>query len=176
MEDIMEILECIKTRRSIRNYSDQSIDKSGIDKIIEAAIWAPSGKNGQPWKFKVITDKELINQISDMSIYGNWMKNASCFICVFLDKEKSYDYIKDVQSCGAAIQNILLCAHSLGIGSCWIGEILEKSEQIIKLLKFNENRYELMALVILGYKASRTLNPGRRDISSFLFEDGGDIG
>ena len=171
----MDVFDCIKTRRSIRNYTSQPIDKTDIDKIIESAVWTPSGKNGQPWKFKVITDKGLSEQISEISIYGKWMTNAPCFICVFLNKQQSYDHIKDVQSCGAVIQNIMLCAHSLGIGSCWIGEILEKSDQVIKLLKLDENRYELMALVTLGYKASRTLNPGRRDINSFLLEDGGDI-
>ena len=123
----------------------------------------------------MITDKGLINQISKMSIYGKWMINATCFICVFLNKEKSYHYIKDVQSCGAAIQNIMLCAHSLGIGSCWIGEVLGKSDQMIKLLKLDKNKYELMAIVTLGYKASRTLNPGRKNIKSFLLKDGVDI-
>lgn len=171
----MDVFDYIKTRRSIRNYSDQPIAKEDIEKIIESAIWTPSGKNGQPWKFKVITGKGLIDRISEMSIYGKWMINAPCFVCVFLDKEQSYDYIKDVQSCGAAIQNIMLCAHSLGIGSCWIGEIFGKSDQMIKLLNLDGNRYELMAIVTLGYKASRTLNPGRKDISSFLLEDGGDI-
>ena len=171
----MEIFDCIKTRRSIRNYTDRPIEKTDIDKIIEAAVWAPSGKNGQPWKFKIITDKELVDQVSDMSAYGKWMRSATCFICVFLDKERSYDYIKDVQSCGAAVQNIMLCAHSLGIGSCWIGEILGESDQVVKLTMLDKNRYELMAIVTLGYKASKTLNPGRKDISSFLLEDGGDI-
>lgn len=172
----MDVIDCIKTRRSIRNYSNQSIDKKDIDKIVESAIWTPSGKNGQPWKFKIIIDKGLITQLSEMSIYGEWMSNAPCFICVFLDKELSYDYIKDVQSCGAVIQNILLSAHFLGIGSCWIGEILRKSDQVIKLLNLNSNRYELMALVTLGYKAGRTVNAERRMVKSFLLGDGDTIG
>lgn len=174
-EENMEILECIKTRRSIRNYTDRPIDKTDIDKIIESAVWTPSGKNGQPWKFMIITNKELIDQLSDMSIHGKWMRLAPCFICVILDKENSYDYIKDVQSCGAAIQNILLSAHSMEIGSCWIGEILGKSDQAIELINLDKKRYELMALVTLGYKEGRILNPGRKDIGSFLFENGGDI-
>ena len=54
----MGVFDCIKTRRSIRNYSKQPIDKTDINKIIETAVWAPSGKNGQPCKYKVITNKE----------------------------------------------------------------------------------------------------------------------
>ena len=60
----MDAIECIKTRRSVRRYTDQPIDKQAIHQILEAGISAPSGKNGQPWKFKVVTDKELINNIS----------------------------------------------------------------------------------------------------------------
>lgn len=171
----MDALDCIKTRRSIRNYLSKPISNLHINKIIESAVWAPSGKNGQPWKFKVITNKGVIEQISEMSIYGTWMINAPCFICVFLDKAQSYNYIKDVQSCGAVIQNIILCAHSLGIGSCWIGEILGKSNKIIDILMLDESKYELMAIVTLGYKAGQTFNPGRRNIDSFLLDDGGGI-
>ena len=147
----MDVFDCIKTRRSIRNYLEQPIDKMDIDKIIEAAIWAPSGKNGQPWKFKIIVDREIINQISDLSIYRKWMRGAPCFICVFLDKEKSYDYIKDVQSCGAVIQNILLCAHSIGIGSCWVGEIAKKSSLLQNIICIDEKKYEFIGLISLGY-------------------------
>ena len=73
-----------------------------------------------------------------------------------------------MQSCGAAIQNIMLCAHSLDIGSCWIGEILGKSDQLIDLIKLDANRYELMALITLGYKEDRTLNSERSPINNFL--------
>ena len=172
----MDVFDCIKTRRSIRNYLEHQIDDTDVYKIIESAVWAPSGKNRQPWKFKIISDKRLINQIFEISICGKWMKSAPCFICVFLDKEQSYDYIKDVQSCGAAIQNIMLYAHSVGIGSCWTGGILKNSNRVFKLLKLDENKYELMALVTIGYKANRTLNPGRKDIRSFIFEDRSDLG
>lgn len=164
----MDVFECIKTRRSIRNYLDQPIDEIYITKIMQAAIWAPSGKNGQPWKFKIITNKELINKISEMSIYGKWMKTAPCFICVFLDKDKSYDYIKDMQSCGAVIQNIMLYAYSIGVGSCWVGEILTKSKTISDLLDVPIAKYELMAVITLGYKANCKSVSNRCAIESFI--------
>lgn len=78
------------------------------------------------------------------------MKNAACFVVVFLDKSHSYHYIKDVQSCGAFIQNIMLAAHSLNIGSCWIGEILSQSKNVNMLLGIADNM-ELMGIVTLGY-------------------------
>lgn len=164
----MDVFECIKSRHSIRGYSEQEVEDSLIEKLIQAAIYAPSGENGQPWKFKIITDKTLINTISDLSAYGKWMRTAPCFIGVYLDKASSYDYIKDMQSCGAAIQNMLLCANSLGLGSCWIGEILAKADEVNSFLDIDSENYELAALLTVGYKAGRSLNAGRNTIEKFL--------
>ena len=164
----MDTLECIKTRRSIRSYTDQIIDSGLIDKLIDSAIWAPSGKNGQPWKFCIITDKDKINIISDLSIYGKWMRTAPCFIVVLLDKNKSYDYLKDAQSCGAAIQNILLTAHSLGLGTCWIGEILKMGEKIKNILDIHNDQVELMAAITIGYPQGSSINADRKDFLTFI--------
>ncbi len=164
----MDVFDCIKTRRSIRCYTDQPIEQELINKLIEAVVWTPSGKNGQPWKFKVIIERNTINYLSDLSIYGKWMRTAQCFILVFLDKDISYDYIKDVQSCGAAFQNIMLCANSLGLGSCWIGEILPKANKIKNILQIDNDNLEFMGVITLGYKASETLLSKRRSIESFL--------
>ena len=72
----MDVIECITTRRSVRQYTPESIDQHIIRQILEAGISAPSGKNGQPWKFKIITDKNLICSVSKLSIYGSWMKTS----------------------------------------------------------------------------------------------------
>ena len=164
----MDVFECIKSRHSIRGYSKQEVDASIIEKLIQAAIYAPSGKNVQPWRFKIITDHNLINNISDLSTYGKWLRTAPCFIMVYLDKKSSYNHIKDMQSCGAAIQNILLCANSLGIGSCWVGEILTKANEIGSLLVIENEKYELAALLTVGYKVGRSLNAGRNSIEKFM--------
>lgn len=164
----MNALKCIETRRSIRKYKDKEICGKIIDKIVKSAIYAPSGKNGQPWKFKVVLDKSIIKNISELSIYRAWMQTAPCFILVFLDKSLSYDYIKDVQSCGAAMQNIMLCAHSLKIGSCWIGEILSRSNDVKKLVGINDNSLELMGIVVLGHSNEKNVLPIRKNEASFL--------
>ena len=95
------------------------------------------------------------------------MKTAPCLIIVYLDKMRSYHYIKDVQSCGAAIQNILLTAHEMGIGSCWIGDLLEKADDINKLLEVDDS-LELMSVVSLGYGRGHLTNVDRKDINEFL--------
>ena len=81
-------------------------------------------------------------------------KHTMLHIC-FFRKKRSYDYIKDVQSCGAASQNILLCAHSLELGSRWIGEIISKSKEISELIGISVHRFELMAILTVGYKVGK---------------------
>lgn len=164
----MDAIECIKTRRSVRLYTEQSIDQQIIPQILEAGISAPSGKNGQPWKFKIITDKNLICSVSKLSIYGSWMKKSPLFITVFLDNTCFYDRVKDIQSCGAVMQNMMLATHALGIGSCWIGEILPFSEEVKQILHINAQNLELMGIIVFGYKACEVNNPGRKNIESFL--------
>lgn len=164
----MDVIDCIKERRSIRKYTSQKIDKEIQDIILSAAICAPSGKNGQPWRFKCIDDEQQIKAISRLSVYRSWMQTASLLIAVFLDREGSYHYMKDVQSCGAAIQNMLLAAKDVGIGSCWIGEILSKQDRIKALMNIREDRYELMGIVSFGYPDETLEKPEKRENEIFL--------
>ncbi|MBQ7445034.1 MAG: nitroreductase family protein [Clostridia bacterium] len=167
----MDVIDCIKERRSIRSFERTVIDAEKQKNILEAAICAPSGKNRQPWKFSCVTDVQMISQLSHLSAYESWMRSAPLFILVFLDKHLSYDYVKDVQSCGAAIQNMLLAATSLGISSCWIGEIVSKQDQIKSLLKIKDDSLELMGLIVFGYSSEKPKVPRRRDLNSFLIDN-----
>lgn len=167
----MDIYDCIKNRRSVRSYTDKKIDSEKLKLIVSASIWAPSGKNGQPWKVYITQDPEIIDSISSLSIYRSWMKTAPCIILFFLDKEKSYDYLKDVLASGAAIQNMLLAAHASGLGTCWIGELLSKSMQIKEYLKIKNDYLELMGVLTVGYPTRRTVPPRRKDISEFLLSE-----
>ena len=163
----MKIFGGIKSRRSVRLYNSEPIEIEFINQIIESAIWAPSGKNGQPWKFKIVTEQNIIEEIAKLSANSRWLKTAPCLIIVYLDKACSYHYIKDVQSCGAAIQNMLLTAHEIGIGSCWIGDLLEKGDAINKIFEVDDS-LELMGVVSFGYGRGRSINAGRKDINEFL--------
>lgn len=162
------ITSCIKSRRSIRMFKPDAVPKELINEIIEAACWAPSGKNGQPWKFAVIADNcSLKEKVYSLSAYKNWLKTAPCLIAVFMDKSLSYDYNKDLQAIGAAIQNMLLAAHGLGLGTCWVGEILEHKKEIEDLLEVPEN-FELMAVVAAGYKRLSVNPPKRRGLEEVI--------
>ncbi len=142
----------ISSRLSVRIYKQRPIEQEKLDAILQSAILAPSAKNIQPWRFVVVQqDKVLINSISSLVKHSTFIKTADCLICVFLDKDSAFDRTKDCQSIGACIENMLLTATSLGIGSCWIGEILERQTEVKELLQIDKDRYDLMAIISLGY-------------------------
>ena len=146
----MDIFDCIITRKSVRAYEQEKIPEEIVHKILCSAIYAPSGKNGQPWKFQMVSDKTLIKNLAERSIYNKWMSDAEYVIVVFLDTTKSYNWMKDVQSCGAAIQNMLLTACSLEVGSCWIGEVVDYTQEVKNILGVLNDNLELMGMVTLG--------------------------
>ena len=161
----MTICDIIKNRRSIRSFLDNAVTKDDLSRLIEAASWAPSGKNIQPWRFAVVADdNDLRNKISELTIYRRWVKKAPCLIIVFLDRNISYDYEKDVMAIGASIQNLLLAAYEMQLGACWVGEILKNKDKIKEMLGLQEH-LEMVALVAVGYTDSKDINGNRRDIN-----------
>lgn len=162
----MKVEDAIKERRSIRQYTDKVPKEEDIEKVLEAARWAPSGLNNQPWKFKVIKDKDEKDGMAKFTSSGRVIKNAPVAICVFLDKTAMYSREKDTMAIGACIQNMLLQAHALGIGSCWLGEILNKKKEVEKYLKTHSD-YELMAVATLGYSDKKATG-SRKKLKDFL--------
>lgn len=164
----MQTIECVKTRRSIRRYLSKVPDKSLVRSIIETSLLTPSGKNGQPWRIKIISESSQIYSISSLSIYKSWMKTAPIFLAIYLDKKNSYNYTKDIQACGAFMQTIMLVAHDKGLGSCWIGEILAQSDNVNKILNIDASLYELMGIIVLGYSADDPKPCERKKIDEIL--------
>ncbi len=154
------MLEEIRTRRSIRNFTAEDVDDKTIELILEMGTWAPSGLNNQPWKFTVIRKKSLKDKISSKTNYSRIIKNAPVCIAVFLDNSQSYDRVKDIQAVGACIQNMLLAIHSLGLGGVWLGEILKNRQSVEKMLEVPES-CELMAVIAFGHSGEGE-KPGSR--------------
>ncbi|ODS40157.1 nitroreductase [Candidatus Altiarchaeales archaeon WOR_SM1_SCG] len=145
----MNLNETIKNRRSIRKFKDMQIEDEKITKILDAGRWAPSGLNNQPWRF-YLPGKEEKEKLAGFTKYSHVIKNCASCVCVYLDKNSVYDRTKDVMAIGACIQNMLLAAVELGIGSCWLGEILNRKDGVNEFLNISKN-YELMAVIALGY-------------------------
>ena len=99
--------------------------------------------------------------------YSTIVKAANKLILVFLDNNHTYNRKKDLMAVGAAIQNILLTAHSLGLGSCWLGEILNQEDKIKRKLKLTSN-LELAAVIALGKPKGVSKSPGRKKLKELI--------
>lgn len=166
----MNALEQIHNRRSVRAYKQAEVSQEQLKTILEAGIAAPSGKNGQPWRFVVVQkDKVLLKKLAAETVYFASVSQADCLIFVFLDKPESYHYLKDVQAIGACIENMLLAADALGLGACWNGEILRNSDRVKKILSIDK-RYDFMAMIVVGYPdvGHDMLRPKKKPLSEVM--------
>lgn len=165
------VIKAIFERRSIRKYLLQRPEREKILKIIEAGIWAPSGHNNQPWRFVIIWSEEIKEKLSKLSIYSQLIKRAPVLIGVFLEKKSMYHQIKDHQSAGACIQNMMLAAHSLGLGTCWLGEILKNENKVKEILGLPIDEYEMCALLAVGYPDDKSKRAGRNPLHTFILKE-----
>jgi nitroreductase len=148
----MEVQEALLNRRSIRKYKDQKISKFEMDRILKAAMYAPSAINLQAWHFIVIDDKAILIETIKSISYAEMLRQSAAAILVCGDSsiEKNESWL--LQNCSAAIQNILLSAQGLGIGSCWIA--IHGMDDVYKKVK---TQYKLpenivpVSLISLGY-------------------------
>ena len=163
----MDAIEVISTRRSVREFTDEPVSAAELDRAIEAARWAPSGLNNQPWRFMKVEDRSLINDISVLTKYRGIMAGAAALIAVFLDGQDTYDRTKDLMAVGAAIENLLLAAHEEGLGACWLGEILARRSEVEALLEVSDD-LELVAVIAMGRPSDRERSGVRHPLDKIL--------
>jgi len=166
---ISPVLEAIYKRRSIREYTDEEISLETLHEIVKAGMWAPSGMNNQPWRFVIIKDPGMKDLLAQQTHYARMVRGANALIAVYLCKEDMYDEVKDHQSAGACIQNMLLAAEALGLGGVWLGQILKNKGEVNRILGIPDN-FDLMAVVVLGYPRHRNQKSKRKDISELLLK------
>ncbi|MDA3786707.1 MAG: nitroreductase family protein [Deltaproteobacteria bacterium] len=164
-----KIIKAIHERRSRREFTDKAIAGDDLREIVRAGIWAPSGLNNQPWRFVIITDAKTREELSATTHYSHIVLGAQALIAVFLDSEAVYDPVKDQQSAGACIQNMLLTAEALSLGGVWLGQILKKQEQVCQILDMSD-RYALAAVVALGHPAHYNQKSNRKDLNHFILK------
>ena len=165
----MKTMETILSRRSVRTFSEKVPDSDTIMKTLEAARWAPSGLNNQPWRFLVVTDRETREGLARFTRYSEVVLGAPVSIVVCLDLATSYNRDKDIMAIGAAIQNILLAACSLGLGTCWLGEIINRKAEVARWLELGKE-LEIMAVIVMGYPTGPREEGQRRPLEDFLIK------
>lgn len=168
------VQDAIRKRRSIREFTGQEVSGKLLRKIVAAGIWAPSGLNNQPWRFVLIRDAAVRNKLASQTTYSHIILGAPALITVLLDRSAMYDELKDHQSAGACIQNMLLAAEELGLGAVWLGQILKNKHQVNAILHLDDT-YDLMAVLAVGYPLHRNQKSQRKPIADFIVQEiGGD--
>lgn len=154
----------IKCRHSVRKYKSDPIEENILKDILECARLAPTAMNEQPWLFGVITGKEILAQIADLTDHGKFITDAVACFAVFGEKKAKY-YLED---CCAATENIIIALQAYGIGSCWVaGEKKDYAEAVRKALEVPDS-YTLVSLVPAGYPEDISLQK-KKDIGKLSF-------
>jgi len=166
----MEILEGILSRQSVRHFTSDAIGGDLIQKVLEAAVRAPSGLNNQPWKFVIVRDAGVRAGLAELTKYSRIIREAPVCPAVFIDRRLVYHETKDYQAIGACIQNILLAAHGLGLGGVWLGEILKNAEEARILLEVPEGN-DLMAVVALGHPGHLEEKKTRKGLAEVVLRE-----
>jgi len=117
----MDVINAIHTRRSVRRFTDAEVSEHQVERLLRAAMAAPSAMNQQPWRFVVVRDAEMRAKLAEISPYAGPVARANLAIAVLAHptSEKAGD--RWAMDCAAATENLLLAAHASGLGTCWIG-------------------------------------------------------
>jgi nitroreductase len=169
---IMNVLEAIKGRRSIRAFKSQNVSAEIIKKLVDAARWAPSAGNIQPWEFIIVRKPEIKRRLAQAALGAMLIEEAPVVIVVCANENRSSQgygirgkTLYCIQDTAAAIQNLHLVAYSLGLGTCWIGAFRE--EEAREILKIPQG-VRPVAIVPVGYPTESPSPPSRRPINQIV--------
>lgn len=164
----MDVFEAIEGRRSIRRFQGRPLPRDILERILGAAVKAPSAGNAQPWRFIVVQGERLKEELVEAALGQGFLAQAPAVVVVCADlirARRAYgkrgEELYCVQDTAAAIQNMLLAAHALGVGSCWVGAFSEEGVRRILSLPAG---LRPVALVPLGYPAEKPPPRPRRPL------------
>ena len=178
----MEVLEAIKTRRSVRKHKTTPVDDKTLEQVLEAARWAPSWANTQCWRFVKVQDEKVKAQLAEALSTNNpatdAIKNAPVVIVACAEIGRSgcyrgepstdkgvYWYMFDA---GLAMQNLVLAAHALGLGTVHVGAFdAKKAESILGI----PEGFCVVEMTPLGYPDQEAKAPARKELSEIAFHD-----
>ncbi len=162
-EIVMDALDAIRSRRSVRKYLERPIPRGVLESIVDAGRWAATARNEQPWELIVVTDRSRLHALGEATDHGRFIAQAAACVAVVCKNTKYY-----LEDGSAATQNMLVAAASLGVGSCWVaGDKKPYAEQILNLLNVPAG-HKLVSLVALGYPAGDAKPPAKRSLAEVL--------
>lgn len=169
----MDIYEAVKRRRSIRSYKPDRVPEEKLNRILEAVRLAPSGKNGQPWRFVVVQDESLRKNLVPACRDQQFIAEAPIVVVACAKEEESYQkqggYMKSWSiDIGIALEHLILAAVAEGLGTCWIGAFEEpKVKQVLKI----PADLRVVALTPLGYPTVEPASKPRKSLKEIMFYD-----
>ena len=159
----MDVLEAIKTRRSIRKYKSKPVEWDKVSEILNAGKLAPSAGNLQNWMFITVQEEATRKKIAEACLNQAWMAAAPTHIAITAEPEKARRYygirgerLYTIQNCAAAAQNMLLAAKELGLGACWVSAF--DDDMISRVLGLPEH-CRVYAIITIGYSAEEPEQP-----------------
>ena len=171
----MDVYEAAKTRRSIRKYKENPLAWDDVAKVLDSGKYAPSAGNLQNFKFIVVLDQEKREKISEACLQQYWMIKAPVHIVICSEPEKAERFygvrgerLYSIQNCAAAAENMVLAAHSLGLGTCWVGAF---DEDMVKRILGIPAEARPQIILTLGYPDEEPEEPIRHPLTSFLYVD-----
>ena len=160
----MSLIDTILSRRSIRRYTKKKASEDVLNKILEAGRSAPSASNVQPWRFIVLTDYKIKESLS----HGRWntfIKDSAFTVvgCGYVDDD--YGRKWSTIDTTIALQNMVIAAWAMGVGSCWVGDF--KEDRVKQLLKIPD-KWKVVALVSFGYPAEHPKKRRKKSITELV--------
>jgi len=160
---IMDVLEAIRSRRSIRRFKADAVPDDIVMKVLDATHWAPSARNQQPVSFIVIKDNNIRKQIANLAPWGSFIGDSPVAIAIVTDPSSKWHIVDG----SLASQNLMLAAHSFGLGTCWVGGL--EREDIKKLMGVPEHLH-ILTVMPLGYPDEKGSSQ-RKDLDDIVHRE-----
>ncbi len=165
-ETRMDVLEAMKSRRSIRKYKPEPIPDGKLQSILEAARLAPSAANRQPWRFVVVQNADCKKALAEAANNQTFLSDAAAIVAAIGDPDVSARWFeKDTM---IALEHMVLAATALGYGTCWIGAFDE--EAVKRLLKIPA-KVKVVALLPIGIPNEAPASRPRKELSEIFFKE-----
>lgn len=164
----MEVFECIRRRRTIREYKSDPIPEDVLEKILQAGRWSPSSSNSQPWHFVVVQDPSILSELGRIATQGSFISDAPLAIVIVMENAP-----RPQLDAGRAIQQMELIAWSEGLGTCFVGVRIEEQQIAVKELLNIPSDLELITIMPYGYRPTsinRTGTP-RKDLADMVHRE-----
>ena len=151
----MEVYQCIRTRRTVREFKPDPVPPAVVQKILQAGRWAPSSSNSQAWHFIVIQDRDTLSALGDIASQGRFIGQAPLAIAIVMDNAA-----RPQLDAGRALQQMELMAWSEGLGTCFVGVRDAEQQHAVKELLAIPEGMELITILPFGYRAEGSKGQG----------------